>query len=125
MVVAAINAEQLRGKRVAFTGRLACMTRAEAARLVRAHGGAFSRMVTERTSVLVVGQEGWPLQKDGRLTAKLLKAQNLRRVGHSIQILQEQDFLSRLGLDSTDGIRRLYTNSQLTKLLGLSRERLR
>ena len=125
MEESATKAERLRGNRVAFTGRLACMTRTEASKLVKAHGGTFTPTVNERTSILVVGQEGWPLQKDGRLTAKLQNAQELQRIGYSIQIVQEQEFLCRLGLDSTEGIRRLYTTSQLTKLLSLSRGRLR
>jgi tetratricopeptide (TPR) repeat protein len=125
MEESATKAEKLRGKRVAFTGRLACMTRTEATKLVKTHGGTFTPTVNERTSVLVVGQEGWPLQKDGRLTAKLQKAQKLQRIGYAIHIVQEQEFLCRLGLDSTEGIRRLYTTSQLTKLLSLSRDRLR
>jgi tetratricopeptide (TPR) repeat protein len=117
--------EALWGKQVAFTGRLACMSRSEAARLVRTHGGRYMPAVSERTSVLVVGQEGWPLQKDGRLTNKIQKVQKLQRSGRSIEILHEQDFLSRLGLDPSEGVRRLYSTSQLTNLLGLSRDKLK
>src|SRR5262249_19211631 len=58
----------LQGKRVAFTGRLASMTRAEAADLVRAHGGRFTTTLNRFTSLLVVGQDGWPFEKDGRLS---------------------------------------------------------
>ncbi len=122
----AMDAQRLRGKHVAFTGRLACLTRAEAAKLVKAHGGTFVAAVNLRTSVLVVGQEGWPLQKDGRLTTKLQKAQRLQRLGYSLQILQEQEFLSQVGLDaSSHEVRRLYTTSQLASLLDLTRNRLR
>src|SRR5262245_57085609 len=46
---------------VAFTGRLACMTRAEAFEVVRSHGGTPSESVTRQTNVLVVGELGWPL----------------------------------------------------------------
>jgi BRCT domain type II-containing protein len=51
---------------VAFTGRLACMTRAEAFEVVRQHGGTPSQTVTKRTKLLVVGELGWPLFDDGR-----------------------------------------------------------
>lgn len=54
----------LEGKQVACTGSLACMTRAQAADLIHAFGGRFVPSVTRKTNVLLVGQEGWPLQKD-------------------------------------------------------------
>ena len=46
---------------VAFTGRLACMTRAEAFAVVRQRGGTPSQAVTKRTKLLIVGELGWPL----------------------------------------------------------------
>jgi cytochrome c-type biogenesis protein CcmH/NrfG len=120
------DAGPLRGKRVVFTGRLASTTRAEAAKLVQSYNGIFAPNVDYRTSLLVLGQEGWPLQKDGRPTAKLRKAQSLQHAGYPIEILQEQEFLSRLGLDSTaESIHRRYTMAQLTDLLGVTRDRLR
>jgi hypothetical protein len=59
---------------VAFTGRLACMTRAEAFEVVRSHGGTPSQTVTRQTHVLVVGELGWPLLDDGRPSNKLNRA---------------------------------------------------
>jgi DNA ligase (NAD+) len=59
---------------VAFTGRLACMTRAEAFEVVRSHGGTPSQTVTRQTNVLVVGELGWPLLDDGRPSNKLSRA---------------------------------------------------
>jgi hypothetical protein len=44
---------------VAFTGRLACMTCAEAFEVVRQHGGTPSQTVTKRTKLLIVGELGW------------------------------------------------------------------
>src|SRR5215831_6134695 len=41
---------------VAFTGRLACMTRAEAFEVVRQHGGTPSQTVTKQTKLLIVGE---------------------------------------------------------------------
>ena len=62
---------------VAFTGRLACMTRAEAFEVVRSHGGTPSQAVTRQTDVLVVGELGWPLLDDGRPSNKLSRASSL------------------------------------------------
>jgi tetratricopeptide (TPR) repeat protein len=85
----------LSGHKVAFTGKLASMTRARAAVLVREHGGAWSPAVTRDTSFLVVGQDGWPLDHKGRLTSKLQKARRLPRV----RVIGEADLLARLRLE--------------------------
>src|SRR5262245_44333543 len=62
---------------LAFTGRLACMTRAEAFEVVRSHGGTPSQTVTRQTNVLVVGELGWPLLDDGRPSNKLTQSGQL------------------------------------------------
>lgn len=113
----------LQGKQVAFTGRLASMTRTEAAKLVRAHGGRFIQTVTHRLAFLVVGQDGWPLQKNGRLTNKLRKARALQRAGHGVTVLPEDELLSRLGV--AEGMRQRYTTAQLSDLLRIPGETLR
>jgi NAD-dependent DNA ligase len=59
---------------VAFTGRLACMTRAEAFEVTRQHGGAPSQAVNKRTNLLIVGELGWPLLDDGRPSNELTRA---------------------------------------------------
>ena len=116
----------LKGKRVTFTGRLASMNRAEAVALVRAHGGIFVSNLSRRTSMLVVGQDGWPLQKDGRLTSKLRCARAFERAGQRITILSEEEFLTRLGLEAhTEEVRRLYSTAQLSSLLKIPGDRVR
>ncbi len=110
----------LKGKQVAFTGRLASMTRKQAASLLAAHGAVFAQGVTRQTSALVVGQEGWPLDKNGRLTAKLQKARKLP----TINILGEAEFLGRLGNDG-EGIHRLFTLAQLSSLLKVPGRKIR
>jgi tetratricopeptide (TPR) repeat protein len=118
------DAKTLLGHRVAVTGRLASMTRKQAAALVRAHGGRWAPSVTRETSMLVVGQDGWPLDQDGRLTRKLQKARFLQRI-RPLAILTEADLLSRLGLERpANGLRRLST-SQLSETLRVSGERIR
>jgi tetratricopeptide (TPR) repeat protein len=120
------DADFLKGKQVAFTGRLASMTRNEAAALVRAYGGRFVPRVNRQTSFLIVGHEGWPLCKDGRLTKNLQKARALQGRGNSVSVLSEEDLLVRLGLESRCAdIRRLYSAVELSQLLGVPRDRLR
>jgi NAD-dependent DNA ligase len=74
MTVVELDSSALKST-VAFTGRLACMTRVEAFEVVRSHGGTPSQEVTRRTNVLVVGELGWPLLDDGRPSNKLSKAE--------------------------------------------------
>ena len=118
--------QRLCRKRVSFTGRLASMTHTEAEELVAAHGGKVTATPGRNTDFLVVGQEGWPLRRDGNCTQKLLKAQTLREDGCEIKILSEESFLQRLELNDRGGhIHRLYTTAQLTRILGIPRDRIR
>jgi tetratricopeptide (TPR) repeat protein len=113
-------------KRVAFTGRLASMTRAEAADLVRSLGGEFVRHVAADTQVLVVGQDGWPLRSDGRLTRSLRQVRKLQLAGAAIAVLSEDEMLARLpGGGPADGVRRRYTAGQISELLHVRSEQLR
>ena len=52
----------LQAEQVAFTGVLASMTHAEAMELVNNHGGTSTQHVNRQTTMLVVGEEGWPLE---------------------------------------------------------------
>jgi tetratricopeptide (TPR) repeat protein len=117
--------EILQCKEVVFTGRLASMTRAQAATLVRAHGGIYSSRVSRRSNFVVVGQDGWPLDKDGRLTNKLRRARAFKRIGRPIIVVTEEDFLNHLGVDTQASTRRLHTIAQLSQLVKVPGNRLR
>jgi Tetratricopeptide repeat/BRCA1 C Terminus (BRCT) domain len=126
MPEASSDAWPFKGKRIAFTGRLASMTRIDVVALVRNHGGCPVLSVNHCTSLLIVGQDGWPLQEDGRLTNKLRKAQSLKRAGYDITVVAEEEFLARFGLEPCpEGIRRLYSIAQLSRLLKIPGDRLR
>ena len=86
---------------VAFTGRLACMTRAEAFAVVRGHGGTPSQTVTKRTNLLIVGELGWPLLDDGRPSNKLARA-----TSYSIPVVSERRFLEWIGKAVPEAYRR-------------------
>jgi len=116
----------LQGQEVAFTGRLASLTRKEAAGLVTDLGGVFVSSPGRRTTLLVMGQEGWPLREDGRLTRKLERARALQDSGQSISIIPEEEFLERISLsERRENIHRLYTITQLTRILEVPRDRVR
>src|SRR6516164_3852411 len=101
---------------VAFTGRLACMTRAEAFELVRSHGGTPSQKVTRQTNVLVVGELGWPLLDDGRPSNKLSRAGT-----YGIPVVSERRFLEWIGKAVPDSLNRTYSAGQIATLSKLSR----
>src|ERR1043166_2548851 len=101
---------------VAFTGRLACMTRDEAFKVVRQQGGMPSETVTKRTKLLIVGELGWPLLDDGRPSNKLSRATAL-----GIPIVSERRFLEWVGKSPTDNDQKTYTADQLAVLSKMSK----
>src|SRR6476620_37027 len=100
---------------VAFTGRLACMSRAEAFEVVRHHGGTPSQAVTRQTNVLVVGELGWPLLDDGRPSNKLSRASS-----YGIPVISERRFLEWTGKAVPDSLNRTYSAGQIATVSKLS-----
>ena len=123
MVRTLSTANWLAGKRVAVAGRLASMTRAEAAELITAHGGIVARSVTRSPTIVIVGRDGWPLAADGRPTRALRKALALAKQGFDIRILPEEELLARLHYPS-GLIQRHSTLRELAQLVDVSTERL-
>ena len=111
-----LDGSALKGS-VAFTGRLACMNRAEAFEVVRQHGGAPSQAVTKRTDLLIVGELGWPLLDDGRPSNKLTRA-----TAYRIPVVSERRFLEWIGKAAPDGLQKTYSGEQLGALSKLSSE---
>lgn len=111
----------LQGERVAFTGTLASMTHRQAMELVEQHGGAAMQYVGHLTSLLVVGEEGWPLEPDGLPSIKLEHARQLHDKGQSIQIVSESEWLKLLGIEPPERKSlQLYTPAMLCQLLNVS-----
>src|ERR1700751_5134733 len=100
---------------VAFTGRLACMSRAEAFDVVRRRGGTPSPEVTKRTKVLVVGELGWPLLDDGRPSNKLSRATE-----YGIPVVSERRFLEWIGKAVPDSVQKTYSADRLASLSKMS-----
>jgi tetratricopeptide (TPR) repeat protein len=96
---------------VAFTGRLASMKRAAAFAEVVRQGGTPRPRVTKATSVLIVGELGWPLFCDGRLSNSITQAKIYR-----VPITSERQFLAWLGQGLPDGQTKSYTKDQLAAL---------
>src|ERR1700691_2230307 len=100
---------------VAFTGRLACMSRAEAFDVVRKRGGTPSPDVTKRTKILIVGELGWPLLDDGRPSNKLNRA-----CEYGIPVVSERRFLEWIGKAVPDVAQKSYSAEQISGLSKMS-----
>ena len=104
------------GQIVVFTGKLASLGRKDAQALVERLGGTAADQVTSRTTMLVVGAEGFSRTEDatssdaGRGEAeksnKLKKAEqaNAKSPGN-VRILSEEDFCKLGGLPTADNLR--------------------
>lgn len=117
-----------RGRQVAFAGQFAAITREEAAEMVAEAGGVPVAETSATTAFVIVGEDAWPVDPDGRLTANLRVARELIEAGHEIDILGEQEFLKRLGLPDVEPAAeqdRLYTTQQLGRILKLPVRRIR
>jgi tetratricopeptide (TPR) repeat protein len=116
------------GKKVAFAGRFAAVTREEAAELVAEAGGTPVARAGRDTDLVVVGDEPWPVRDDGHLAANLERARALQDDGHAIEILSERGFLERLGVPAGQAeapLACLYTTQQLGRILKIPVRRLR
>ena len=82
---------------ISFTGRLASMKRSQAFAIVRQQGGTPRRGVTKATTLLVVGQLGWPLMDDGQPSNSLKRAKSLQ-----LPIINEVRFLELAGLRAAE-----------------------
>ncbi len=108
----------LTGEILAFTGTLASMVHRDAARLVEQYGGRAAQSMFSSITMLVVGEEGWPLEEDGGASQKLQHAMQLIADGHDLKIVAESDWLHLLGLNERrEEIQRAYTPAMLSRLL--------
>ncbi len=97
------------------------MTHDEAARLAVEHGGTPHEHVSRQTTLLVVGEEGWPLDDNGEPSVKFQQAERWRAEGAQIRFLTETEWLKLLGHpQERDEAHRLYTPAMLSQLLDVS-----
>ena len=110
----------LQGEKVTFTGVLASMTHRQASDIVAENGGVSVDHVSSRVTMLVVGEEGWPLDEEGETSVKLQQAVELIDSGVPIQILKESDWLRLLGLEHRErDVHRLFTPAMLQQKLDI------
>ena len=97
------------------------MTHRQAMDLVEQHGGTATQHVGNMTSLLIVGEEGWPLEPDGLPSTKLEYARQLYDKGEPIQIVSESEWLKLLDIEPPERkTHQLYTPAMLCQLLSVS-----
>ncbi|HIA19768.1 MAG TPA: MerR family DNA-binding transcriptional regulator [Planctomycetaceae bacterium] len=116
-----VAAKSIRGKRVAFVGKLGGLTKREFQEYVRQEGG-FVRdrkdLETADVDLIVIGADQWPPVDPAQLLTPAV--QDAVAAGQ-VEILTETQWWEELGLMETDQhIRRLYTPAMLAELLGVS-----
>ncbi|HLQ43315.1 MAG TPA: tetratricopeptide repeat protein, partial [Planctomycetaceae bacterium] len=73
------------------------------------------------TTMLVVGEEGWPLEEDGQPSVKLQQVTEWRQQGLDIKVLHESEWLHLLGLEERRrDVHRLLTPAMLSQSLDVS-----
>lgn len=113
-----LSSDDLAGKRIAFTGRLAGMTRREAKQLLSQHGAVVVDVADGELNLLVVGEDDLPLAE--LLPALEAGAQAAVQAGQ-LAILSETQLWQRLGvIEAEQNVHPLYTAANLAQLLGTS-----
>jgi tetratricopeptide (TPR) repeat protein len=87
------------------------MKRRDAFALVTKRGGKPRERVTKITSVLIVGELGWPLEKDGRPSKSLIQAKS-----YGIPIISERRFLEWIGKCIPEKQAEAYSTAELAAL---------
>ena len=93
----------LAGQLVVFTGKLSSLGRKEARALVARLGGATGDEVNARTTMVVVGAEGFGSAPKDDKSQKLKRAEEL-----NIKIVSENDFCALAGVPTADSLKRQY-----------------
>jgi tetratricopeptide (TPR) repeat protein len=105
-------ANPLQGELVVFTGKLSSLGRKDANALVARLGGTTNEDVNAKTTMLVVGAEGFGAASDSTRTRsqKLIRAEelNAQQPATPIRILSEDQFCRLAGVSSPEAIRRQY-----------------
>ncbi len=112
----ALDGTALKGV-VVFSGRLASMKRSDAHALVARLGGTARQEVSRSSTVVVVGELGWPLLGNGRPHSGLTRAKSL-----GVPLVSERQFLEWAGLAPAEDHALTYSLEKLGALSGLPPE---
>ena len=95
----------LSGQLVVFTGKLSSLSRRDARALVAKLGGATADELNAKTTMLVVGAEGFGVAEKSQ---KLKRAEEMNGVALQISIRSEEDFCRLAGVPTPTALRQQY-----------------
>ena len=99
----------LAGQLVVFTGKLSLLRRQDARALVTRLGGVTMEEVNAKTTIVVVGAEGFGQGADRDKSNKLKRAEELMEQGGAqIEILSEEAFCRLAGMPTRDALKQQY-----------------
>jgi tetratricopeptide (TPR) repeat protein len=101
--------DRLAGQVVVFTGKLSLLGRREARALVTRLGGVTGEDVSARTTMLVIGAEGFGRGVDGDKSQKLKRAEELNAARRQVTILSEAEFCVLAGMPPPEALKRQYS----------------
>jgi len=111
---------RLQRRRVALVGRLASMSKREAARLLRGHGAVVLDKPDPSADLVVIGEHEWPLPGAEQLDKWLEEPMRRAAEEGRLRVVSETQLWEELGLvDRQPDIHRLYTPAMLADLLGV------
>jgi tetratricopeptide (TPR) repeat protein len=110
----------LAGRRLAIVGKLASMSKRDAAQLLRRHGASLAEQPDPSVDLIVVGEDGLPLAEIDGLD-DLVDGPTRRAIDEGrAEVLTETRLWQRLGLvEAEHDVQRLYTPAMLAELLGV------
>lgn len=110
----------LQNASVAFVGKLASMAKRDAGQLVRQHGATVLENPDASATLIVVGENEFPLPETGDQNDWFDEATRQEIEAGTIEVITETQLWQRLGLvDAQHDIHRLYTPAMLADLLRL------
>lgn len=102
------------------------MTHKQAQARVVECGGTAAEHISRQSTMLVIGEEGWPLEADGKPSVKLQQAERFNADGLDIRIVNESEWLGFVGLDGRRGeLHRRCTPAMLSQMLNVSVHQIR
>jgi len=114
------SSQILQGKRLAFVGKLASMSRRDAAGLVRRHGAVVAQRPDASIHLVVVGEEDLPLSEVDALEQWFDEPTRQAAEAGTLEVVTETQLWQRLGLvEESQQVHRLYTPAMLAELLGV------
>jgi tetratricopeptide (TPR) repeat protein len=115
------SSEILSGRRIALVGKLASMSKRDAAQLVRRQGAVVVEKPDTSVDLVVVGEEGLPLAELSDLEQVFDEPTRQALEGGALEVITETQLWHRLGLvDLEPDAQRLYTPAMLAELAGVS-----